>query len=816
VEHIPLIILKIPRSGSTWFTDVLNNLDGVFISKEIIQHADAGKFAPKEILEHLVTALEKPTDKLSSRRRWLPSLPFSSKYLWSGKFMSSMRIIGFTLNPEHCERAYIGSSGFNIGDLKKRIPRARVVLVVRRNLFKAAVSAETGRRLHQKCGFSNLQRGMLSRHPAAANCSALVLRQPLGWLPDTLAEKAMLYQTRQDALIATARRTGMPLLEVSYEELQSDLPGTVLGIAEWLGAGGIIDLNRAMSNLKSDVMKRSTDNLADSLHHFRLAEKTLQSERRKDCGCLLRQLTHVPSSGKPLLGCSDKLSCTNGQMRNWTCKCWPKQVDTEKSYTEDLYPFKLKREANISALPSTLGSRLLSWADNHNSTAPLPPPTTLPEIESAFGGRRAEIARTLARLCEEFSTDSGDPCRGITSPEFGSFLTAMQTLSRGSNVDGLTAASWEKHCQVQKALNDHRSPVVCPAAAFAYVPFSLSPTAVKRMDAQRLRLDDSLERRQQDKQRLVVVTVISKVRRKNPTLRSACFNGIPIHVLGVGIKDFYKRGLGYKVDLLLQFVSKISASEDESTVLMFVDGADVLFQSSPSTILRRFRATKARVLFSAEHACFPMKYWPWNLNLGRWSGGCSGACSNARFICENLYPTSPSPSSNAESGSHADRNNRWLNSGVFIGYLGAVRRILNAVRSIPKDLVVRWPGTDQGLYTHMLLARHWDIEIDRESRVFMSYGIVDDETEAYPGRLSTAQLLRPNGSGSTRVWRSSYDSSVPSVVHFNADGKRVIKEVTRHLYVRSPGEKERVKSHAACPIHYYNGVEIASLKAFPG
>ena len=124
---------------------------------------------------------------------------------------------------------------------------------------------------------------------------------------------------------------------------------------------------------------------------------------------------------------------------------------------------------------------------------------------------------------------------------------------------------------------------------------------------------------------LVVATVDSNYKyNKSPTAKSACINNIKLHILGKGIKNFYSKGLGAKVQLLNNFIVNIPTEEVASKIILFVDGTDVLFQFGPEEILRRFKESNARILFSGEYACFPMKYFPWNLNLGRWLGPCSG------------------------------------------------------------------------------------------------------------------------------------------------------------------------------------------------
>ena len=61
-----VMILKLPRSGSTWFTELLNSCPSVFSSKEIIQAEFDVEFGPQDRLRHLKRSLVWPTGKMST------------------------------------------------------------------------------------------------------------------------------------------------------------------------------------------------------------------------------------------------------------------------------------------------------------------------------------------------------------------------------------------------------------------------------------------------------------------------------------------------------------------------------------------------------------------------------------------------------------------------------------------------------------------------------------------------------------------------------------------------------------------------------
>ena len=77
----------------------------VFISKEIIQGGDVEKFSTEEKETHLHKSLVKPTGKLASSRSIFHGFRFIEDYIIhrTFKIAQRMNVLGFTLNPEHCE-----------------------------------------------------------------------------------------------------------------------------------------------------------------------------------------------------------------------------------------------------------------------------------------------------------------------------------------------------------------------------------------------------------------------------------------------------------------------------------------------------------------------------------------------------------------------------------------------------------------------------------------------------------------------------------------------------------------------------------------
>jgi hypothetical protein len=77
----------------------------VFVSKELIQRSDESLFSPNEVEGHIIEALIRPTGKLAARSYWMPDSRFIQDY-WLHKSMKAftgVSILGFSVNPEHCE-----------------------------------------------------------------------------------------------------------------------------------------------------------------------------------------------------------------------------------------------------------------------------------------------------------------------------------------------------------------------------------------------------------------------------------------------------------------------------------------------------------------------------------------------------------------------------------------------------------------------------------------------------------------------------------------------------------------------------------------
>lgn len=274
LTHVPVVVFKLPRSGSSWITDSLNRYNNVFISKEIVQSSDGSRFPVSVVEEHFVNALKKPTGKLSSVGDVLPSKRFMDDYIFhSGmKPFRTMDVIGFTLNPEHSE-------GLDWGKIAKEVPKFKVIMLRRSNLIKSAISGYTGSAIKKECGSSNLRSG--------SDCKPEIR---VGWTVDELAEEVRQWQLRyqlfDNTVVSHPALKDRVVYHLYYENLQTQPQETMRLLFDALN---IPDYPiQAVDG--STWEKRSTDDLSKMLDNF---DAIKEAFTRGGCTCLLEMLVAV-------------------------------------------------------------------------------------------------------------------------------------------------------------------------------------------------------------------------------------------------------------------------------------------------------------------------------------------------------------------------------------------------------------------------------------------------------------------------------------------------------------------------------------------
>ena len=130
---------------------------------------------------------------------------------------------------------------------------------------------------------------------------------------------------------------------------------------------------------------------------------------------------------------------------------------------------------------------------------------------------------------------------------------------------------------------------------------------------------------------------------------SAAQERLPLVVLGYGVT--HQRGhLGFKLTAALEYLQTL---EDDELV-MFVDAFDVVLTNNATQLLLAFHALNSSLVFSAEKGC-----WPYLDGRAHGDG-----------LCLRYYPDKP-----------VDTLYRFVNTGSWMGYVWAARRLLNDIVS---------------------------------------------------------------------------------------------------------------------------------------
>uniref|UniRef100_A0A7E4UXT6 procollagen-lysine 5-dioxygenase n=1 Tax=Panagrellus redivivus TaxID=6233 RepID=A0A7E4UXT6_PANRE len=200
--------------------------------------------------------------------------------------------------------------------------------------------------------------------------------------------------------------------------------------------------------------------------------------------------------------------------------------------------------------------------------------------------------------------------------------------------------------------------------------------------------------------------------------------GHELHVLGLGEKwqggTMEGLGGGQKVRLLRQHFTDNQL--DPNTIVMFIDAYDVLILEDPITILRRFllEFPTAKILFGAEPYCWPDS---------------------------TLAPKYPL----------VTFGERYLNSGLFMGYITEIERLI----TIGGDLYDF--DDDQLYYTKIYLdpklRAELSIELDSLSRIFQNLnGAVGQIT------------IEHEDDGTSKLYNKEFNTH-PAIVHGNGPSK---------------------------------------------
>jgi len=298
-----LFILKLRRSGSTFFTSLITQQDGVWVVPQLIRQGTAKGQTENETLQTLATALDQP---YSAKKADLQAL---------NNEWHHTPIVGYSMNPMHN-----ASSIFLSVEGVRSLLAARnvtVVLYQRTNLVKHSVAALRSTCLTEKCGISNpintetagmwqkaAQLGF--RHdliPGSAKFNSTVACD-IGkrhFYPIQDLQCAIVWH--YDAFIAMRKYTAAiaPKFQaVYYEALQRNASGVLEKLFRNLDHAANDDFDALpprQLRLTEFTVKHTADSLRETIINF---DQVLQS---LGVGCLIDMLMNVEPRTMPAANC---------------------------------------------------------------------------------------------------------------------------------------------------------------------------------------------------------------------------------------------------------------------------------------------------------------------------------------------------------------------------------------------------------------------------------------------------------------------------------------------------------------------------------
>ena len=190
------------------------------------------------------------------------------------------------------------------------------------------------------------------------------------------------------------------------------------------------------------------------------------------------------------------------------------------------------------------------------------------------------------------------------------------------------------------------------------------------------------------------VTYVTIATRPHPQLnvlqQQYSEQGLTLLILGMGDENLTPKGRNYgvKIKAIHDFVSHSARAADE--LVLFTDAYDVLLNGPLDDMLQKYKALHCDILFGAEVNCHPFPH------------------------ITGIYPTPTNV---------ATTMYRYLNSGMFLGRIDAMRKIF---AKFSYDLRT----DDQGFWTRVFLSQYVEdssfvpgnrvISLDYQSTIFQN------------------------------------------------------------------------------------------------
>lgn len=277
---VPVIVLKNPRSGSSWFVQLLNSASGVFVTEEILT-SKSGKHG--DIALHgeayLERALREPMNRFAAGPAFGSSGPQRSLKHKTVP-IDGWTVVGFTVSPKR-----LLAGDINITALAMRTA-AKMIIYERTNKVKQAIAYYRGRLLRDKCGFNNVR-----TTESACTLSTVHFKLDINTFERNLLESmAKDYALAEANIPHSAHR-------VTYEGLLSDTNSTLQAVFAYLGAPA------PTQGLRNAYAKSTSDDLRAIITNFDQVEHWLAL----NAPCLLPHLRETNPGALQTQTCNDTL-----------------------------------------------------------------------------------------------------------------------------------------------------------------------------------------------------------------------------------------------------------------------------------------------------------------------------------------------------------------------------------------------------------------------------------------------------------------------------------------------------------------------------
>ncbi len=222
-----------------------------------------------------------------------------------------------------------------------------------------------------------------------------------------------------------------------------------------------------------------------------------------------------------------------------------------------------------------------------------------------------------------------------------------------------------------------------------------------------------------DKPILHICTVASQETKGLMQLKDSCRRyNVSVDILGFGMPY---RGNCEKLLHVQQYLETLP----DNDVVLFVDGYDVLFQSTSENILNLFLEMNVPFVISVEKYCWPDSHLAPD------------------------YPKSPT-------------SFKYINSGSYIGYVGHMKQIFSELE------ILRLYGSDQGVFTRHFFKAPEKYTFDYYCKLFLPLaGVI-------PGELIIDRQ--------TKLVRCKSTKTTPCIIHGCGGGRGLYQQIYNTLY----------------------------------